>query len=112
VAAMLVPAWDFNFLDKWLESRTTLTRGVENGYAIVRAGRESLLIVSDAYGRILAQRDSSPLPGSSLVVTIPLSRQLPTVYTRIGDSFGWLCVLAGIVLLICSRSSPLRVSRA
>jgi apolipoprotein N-acyltransferase len=105
VAAMLVPAWDFNFLDGWLESRTTLTRGVENGYAVVRAGRESLLTVSDAYGRILAQRDSSPLPGSSLVVTMPLARQLPTVYTRIGNSFGWLCVLAGFVLLICTRSS-------
>jgi apolipoprotein N-acyltransferase len=105
VAAMLVPAWDFDFLDKWLESRTTLTRGVENGYAVVRAGRESLLTVSDAYGRILAQRDSSPLPGSSLVVTIPLSQQLPTIYTRIGNSFGWLCVLASIVLLICSRGA-------
>jgi apolipoprotein N-acyltransferase len=52
VAAMLVPAWDFDFLDKWLESRTTLTRGVENGYAVARVGRESLLTVSDAYGRI------------------------------------------------------------
>jgi apolipoprotein N-acyltransferase len=106
VAAMLVPAWDFNYLDKWLESRTTVTRGVENGYAVVRAGRESVLTVSDAYGRILAQRDSSPLPGSSLVVTMRLSRQLPTVYTRIGNSLGWLCVLAGIVLLIGTRSSP------
>ena len=108
VSAMLVPAWDFDFLDKWLESRTTLTRGVENGYAVVRVGRESLLTVSDAYGRILAQRDSSPMPGSSLVVAMPLSRQVQTVYTRIGNSFGWLCVLASIVLLISSRSRRLR----
>lgn len=107
VAAMLVPAWDFDFLDKWLESRTTLTRGVENGYAVVRASREGVLTASDAYGRILAKRDSDALPGSSLVVTMPLSRQLSTTYTRIGNSFGWLCVLAGIVLFISIRESSI-----
>jgi apolipoprotein N-acyltransferase len=102
VSVMLVPAWDFNFMDKWLESRTTATRGVENGYAVVRVARESLLSVSDAYGRVLAQRDSSAMPGSTLLVTLPVARQLPTLFTRIGNVFGWLCVVASLVLLIYS----------
>ena len=36
-AVMLVPAWDFDYLDGWIEARTTSMRGVENGYRIVRA---------------------------------------------------------------------------
>ena len=65
-AVMLVPAWDFDYLDGWMASRTTTMRGVENGYTIIRASREGLLTVSDAYGRILAetqeQRDAGQLP--------------------------------------------------
>lgn len=99
VDAMLVPAWDFNYLDKWLESRTTVTRGVENGYAIVRSSKEGSLTVSDAYGRILAERDSSRMPGSTLLATVLIPKQIATLYTRIGNAFGWLCVLISAALL-------------
>ena len=30
-SVMLVPAWDFAYLDDWLEARTTVFRGIENG---------------------------------------------------------------------------------
>jgi apolipoprotein N-acyltransferase len=108
-AVMLVPAWDFDYLDGWMEARTTVVRGIENGYAIVRASREGLLTVSDAYGRILAERPSSAMPGSSLLARVIVANPLPTLYTRIGNLFGWLCVAAAAVFLLIGRKPvPLR----
>jgi apolipoprotein N-acyltransferase len=102
VSAMLVPAWDF-YLDRWMEARMTATRGVENGYVVVRASREGLLTVSDAYGRVLAERASRSLPGEQLLVRARIAAPVPTLYTRIGDVLGWLCVAAGAVLLAVGR---------
>jgi apolipoprotein N-acyltransferase len=104
-SVMLVPAFDFDYLDAWMEARTTVVRGIENGYAVVRSSREGFLTVSDAYGRILAERPSSAMPGSSLLATAIVANPLPTLYTRIGNFFGWLCVVAAAILLLLSRAS-------
>ena len=39
-AVMLVPAWDFQ-VDRWMGARMTMTRGVENGYSVVRVTRRA-----------------------------------------------------------------------
>lgn len=102
VAAMLVPAWDFD-ADRHLAAEMTATRGVENGYLVVRASRDGLLTVSDAYGRLLGQQASAPLPGKTLLVRVPVAAQLATAYTRLGNWLGWLCVAAGAGLLAIDR---------
>jgi apolipoprotein N-acyltransferase len=102
-AVMLVPAWDFAYLDGWLEARTTVLRGVENGYTIVRASREGLLTLSDPYGRILAESPSSDLPGRSLLAKVTMSGPLPTLYTRIGNLLGWISVAAAALFLALGR---------
>jgi len=102
-AVMLVPAWDFAYLDGWLEARTTVFRGIENGYTIVRASREGLLTVSDPYGRILTEVPSSELPGRSLLATITVTGPVPALYTRIGNFLGWLSVAAAALLLALGR---------
>ncbi len=93
VSALLVPAWDF-YRDAWMASGWATLRGVESGYSVVRASRESYLNVSDRYGRIIARKRSEPLPGSSLLAEVPLGQATPTPYARYGDVFGWLCVAA------------------
>jgi apolipoprotein N-acyltransferase len=103
-AVMLVPAWDFAYLDGWLEARTTVLRGIENGYTIVRASREGLLTASDPYGRILAEVPSSAMPGRALLVRVIVTNPVPTLYTRIGNLFGWLCVAAAALLFVLSRA--------
>jgi apolipoprotein N-acyltransferase len=103
-AVMLVPAWDFDFLDEWLESRTTTTRGIENGYAVVRVGRESLLSVTDPYGRVIAERQSRTMPGADLLATLRVSQPLATLYTQIGNLLGWLCVAGGAMFLVIGRN--------
>jgi apolipoprotein N-acyltransferase len=109
-AVMLVPAWDFAYLDGWLEARTTVMRGVENGYTIVRASREGLLTASDPYGHILAEIPSSAMPGHSLLARVTVANPLPTVYTRIGNVFGWLSAVAAVLLFVLSRA-PEKLSR-
>ena len=102
---MLVPAWDFG-VDRFLATGMTTTRGVENGYTIVRSSREGLLTVSDPYGRVVARQDSALMPGSALLVRVRVPAPVATLYTRIGDSLGWICVvaaLAGAAMMIADR---------
>ena len=96
--AMLVPAWDFQF-DAWMGARMTVVRGVENGYAVLRAAREGVLTVSDAYGRVLAERASSSMPGSTLLAPLPAHPSVSTWAGWLGPLFGWLCVALGVILL-------------
>jgi apolipoprotein N-acyltransferase len=91
VTALLVPAWDF-YRDRWMASRVAIMRGVESGYSVVRCGREGLLVMSDACGRVIAETGSSSLPGATLLANTPFGPGKPTFYARYGDVFGWLCV--------------------
>ncbi|MCM2566383.1 carbon-nitrogen hydrolase family protein [Janthinobacterium kumbetense] len=103
---MLVPAWDFQ-VDAWMGARMTAVRGVENGYAVLRAAREGVLTVSDAYGKLLAERASSAMPGSTLLAPLPAARPVATWAGWLGPLFGWLCVALSVILLgVGRRSTP------
>ena len=102
VAALLVPAWDF-YVDAWWASRVAALGGVEGGYSVVRASRESFLAVSDRYGHILAEKRSDFLPGVSILATLPLGPATPTPYARFGDVFGWLSVAGAVLAIVLPR---------
>ncbi|MEU5871184.1 nitrilase-related carbon-nitrogen hydrolase [Glycomyces sp. NPDC047369] len=51
---VLAPALDFT-VDGWWHSRVAVTRGVEQGFSLVRAGQIGLMTVSDARGTVLAE---------------------------------------------------------
>ncbi len=97
VAAMLEPAWDF-YRDGWMSARLAALRGVENGYAVVHSARDSLLSVSDRYGRFVAETRSSSLPGVSILARVPIGSPAPTPYARFGDWFGWMCVVLAVIM--------------
>jgi apolipoprotein N-acyltransferase len=99
VSAMLVPAWDF-YRDAWMASGVAALRGVESGYSVVRAGRESYLNVGDRYGHTIARRRSDYLPGSSVLADLPLGPATPTLYARYGNAFGWLAVAASAITIV------------
>jgi apolipoprotein N-acyltransferase len=92
VAALLIPAWDF-YVDAWWASRVAALRGVENGYSVVRASRESFLAVSDRYGHILAEKRSASCPARVCWQRF-LWVRLPPRPTRVSemfsDGFAWL----------------------
>jgi apolipoprotein N-acyltransferase len=96
---MLVPAWDFGE-DGVYAARLSALRGIESGFAMVRASREGLLTVTDAYGRVLAETPSAPLPGATLLARLPSSFPTPTIYARTGDVVGWASTVAAALMLI------------
>lgn len=105
VDAMLEPAWDF-YRDAWMSARIAALRGVESGYAVVHSARESLLSVSDRYGRFIVETRSGALPGVSVIAQVPVGSSAPTPYARFGDWFGWLCVGLAVFARFMPRASP------
>jgi len=101
---MLAPAWDFG-ADGWLHARMAILRGVEGGYAIVRAASNGLLTISDAQGRVRARHASGSTRYASVIADVPLGTG-PTLYVRIGDIFGWLAGAVGLLLVAFSLRAP------
>jgi apolipoprotein N-acyltransferase len=100
VRLMIVPANDFG-RDGWIHARMAIMRGVENGFALLRSAFNGVETISDARGRILA---TAPTMRAGMVVIaadVPLGPG-PTLYTRIGDVFAWLC--AAVSLVLCARA--------
>jgi apolipoprotein N-acyltransferase len=96
VRLMVVPANDFG-RDGWIHARMSIMRGVENGFAVLRSAFDGLETVSDAQGRVLASA-STMQPGMVVIqVDAPLGPG-PTLYTRIGDAFSWLCAILALLV--------------
>jgi apolipoprotein N-acyltransferase len=91
-----VPAWDFG-ADAWLHARMAIMRGVENGFAVVRAANHGLLTASDAQGRLIARKAVSSDHMEWILANLPLGPG-PTLYTRMGDVFPWTSVALTLVL--------------
>ena len=105
VRVVFAPSWDFG-ADGWLHARMAILRGVEGGYAVVRAASNGLVTVSDAQGRVRTRRASGATRYVSAIADVPLGPGA-TLYVRIGDVFGWLAGAAGLLLLAMSvRAVP------
>jgi len=96
LTVMIVPANDFE-RDGWIHGRMAVLRGVENGFAVLRSAFKGLETASDAQGRVLAQ--AGTLGHGMIVMTAELPPGPgPTLYTRIGDLFAWLCLAAVLAM--------------
>jgi apolipoprotein N-acyltransferase len=94
---LLVPAWDFN-VDRWLHARMAMLRAVENGFALARAARNGVLTLSDNRGRVITE--ASTVPGRFVTASGKLNvTRERTFYSRTGDWFSWLCLLALLTLI-------------
>jgi apolipoprotein N-acyltransferase len=95
---LAVPAWDFD-KDDWSHARVAVLRSVENGVPMARIARDGLLTLNDRYGRLVAVTRSTG-GFKTLIGNLPLDgRGGGTLYDRIGDVFGWLCVLLSVGLV-------------
>jgi apolipoprotein N-acyltransferase len=72
-------------------------RGVENGFAVVRAAADGILTVSDAYGRVTADSATTRDHPVTLTAHVGLIDR-GTLYSWIGDVFGWLSLLGALLL--------------
>ena len=85
---VLAPALDFT-VDGWWHSRIAVTRGVEQGFSLVRAGQIGLMTVSDASGEVLAEDERLA------VADVPIGH-VETVYGKFGN---WLLIPVLLILL-------------
>jgi apolipoprotein N-acyltransferase len=93
---LAVPAWDF-VADATNHARVAILRTIENGVPMARAARNGLLSLNDRYGRVVAMTVTGGPGFSVLIGELPLDgRGGDTLYSRIGDVFGWLCLLLGV----------------
>jgi apolipoprotein N-acyltransferase len=87
-----------------------ILRGVENGFSEVRTARLGRLTISDAYGRVNAEANSSQGKAVSLLGNVSLLK-LNTIYDRWGDWFGILNMIAAIFFIfIAVKRYPVKQS--
>ena len=85
--------------DAWFHARNALLRSVENGIPMARSALRGLLTLNDRYGRIVAERRTNG-EFTTLIGDLPLDvLGGATLYDRIGDAFGWLCLVLGTGLV-------------
>jgi apolipoprotein N-acyltransferase len=101
-----VPAWDFD-RDRWWHARLAIMRGVENGFAVARAAKDGLLTLSDAYGRVTAEKRSELGGMVTLVGDLPRGPGA-TLYATVGDTFAWICAGLSLLLLGAAFLAPRR----
>jgi apolipoprotein N-acyltransferase len=97
---LFVPSGD-NLGVARLHAQQAIFRAIENGVSLIRQdSTEGLSVATDPYGRVLATMDTHTVGERVMVVQVPTQRVF-TVYSVIGDLFGWLSVagFVGIIVL-------------
>jgi apolipoprotein N-acyltransferase len=88
----------------------SVMRAAENRVAIVKSDVAYASAVIDPYGRILALRNGAPEGEAfALVHEVPLGNP-NTIYTRIGDITGWIC-LGGLLFFIFFKGKISRLEK-
>ena len=95
VDIMFAPA---NQVTKDLVVHSNYMRTIENGFSLIRAAYNGISVAVDYNGKILNQMDSLETDDGIMYADIP-TRGIRTLYTTIGDAFGWMCVAAGLIVL-------------
>ncbi|MBD3307488.1 hypothetical protein GF339_13750 [candidate division KSB3 bacterium] len=101
VDIMLSPA---NQVTKDLVVHSNYMRTIEYGFSLVRPAFNGISVAVDYHGRILNQMDSDETDDGIMYAEIP-TRGINTLYTTIGDIFGWICVVGLLGLLVLSLHS-------
>ena len=100
VGLMMVPAFDFD-RDARAHAAMAILRGVEGGYAVVRAARHGWVSVSDGRGRVLS-RASTAKGGMAVAMARVGLDPRPTLYLKIGDVFAWAAAFGAVLLVVWS----------
>jgi len=89
VDIMFSPAFEW---PKGLVIHSVYMRAIENGFSLVRPTFNGITIAADYNGNILNQMDSDETEDGIMYADVP-TKGIKTLYSTIGDSFAWLCVL-------------------
>jgi apolipoprotein N-acyltransferase len=85
-------------------------RTIENGVAVVRQSDNGLSVVADPYGRVLAAVDHFTASERVTVAQVPAKAGVFTIYSVIGDLFGWLTVAGFVVAAVWALTRGRKVT--
>jgi apolipoprotein N-acyltransferase len=81
-----------------MHAQITTFRSIENGVSLVRVADNGISFATDPYGRTLASVDFFTTGERVMVAQVP-AYHVTTLYSIVGDLFGWLAV-AGFVTIL------------
>jgi|ERR1712150_172932 len=97
IAIAIVPSSDWLGIDP-THTQMAAVRAIEGGYAMLRTTRMGLSAGINRNGQMLAQLSANQSDERIMIVNLPLQGEnISTVYTIIGDSFVYLCLIFLIV---------------
>ncbi len=97
---MLVPAYDWIEISPYHTYMARL-RAIENGFSIIRATFGGLSAAFDYQGRTLSFLDYYLSNKKIMISDIP-SEGVTTIFSVIGNLFGWLCIIGLASIMIYS----------
>ena len=95
---LFAPAWDFT-VDAEVHSAGAFTRGIENGYTLVRAARAGYLSVTSPTGQVIAEQVTKASGGTTLLVNAPIWHHA-SFYAKHGNWFALLLLALLIIVII------------
>jgi apolipoprotein N-acyltransferase len=103
--------------EPWEHLALSVFAGVELRLSMVRAVNSGVSALIDANGRIVQQTYADdpyrhPRPADGIVVSTPIMSGAPTLYTRIGNLFAYLCLASCLLALGVSWYRGRAVRRA
>jgi apolipoprotein N-acyltransferase len=94
---LLVPTHEVYSFWASADAAEATYRAIENGTSLVRPTGDGISLITDYQGRVIASRDYFHSTDGIMLAAVPM-RGVPTIYSRIGDLFAYLCVF-GLLLL-------------
>jgi len=107
---LLSPSLDIRAVDP-MHAQMAQFRAIENGVSVFRQSDNALSIVTDPYGRVLAAVDHFTASEWVTVAQVP-THGVFTIYSVIGDIFGWLSILGFLAIVVWGVVRSLRLRRA
>ena len=104
---MLAPNADWDAITP-MHTHMGVFRAIENGYALIRPNVNGLSVMTDAYGRVAASMDHNQTNEWFMLGQVPVY-QIRTIYSMIGDLFGWLAVAALLGIMLVARRQTTRL---
>ena len=95
---LLAPALDWQAVSS-MHAQMAEFRAIENGVSLVRQADNGLSVATDPFGRRLATMDHFTASERLMIAQVPTTG-VTTVYSVIGDLFGWASVF-GFATLVC-----------
>ncbi len=99
VDILLVPSFEPTEANITAHSRMASFRAIENGVSIFRPTAQGISLAIDPYGRTLGSMDATRVSERVFVVQLPNHRVF-TVYSVVGDLFGWLMVAGFLIVAV------------